>query len=224
MRVLIVEDEPEFRRVLEIALEADGIEFQSTASGEEGLAALRANPSGSFDIILLDVQMPGATGWDLLLQLREDGDEIPVIFITGLGAVEDRVKGLRMGADDYLQKPIEAAELLARIETVLRRRRALPTERFGELSIDLARRKVERAGEDIELSPREYDLLLALVEAKGQVVSRTQLLRDVWNLDFDPGTNVIDVHMGRLRRKVDRNARPLIETVRGQGYRLKELR
>ena len=171
------------------------------------------------DLILLDIEMPGATGWDLLTQLREAGEEIPVIFLSGLGDVEKRVRGLRMGADDYLVKPVDHAELVARIEAVLRRRSAMPQLTIADLRLDLALRRAYRADKPSYLSPKEFDLLLALARAKGGVVSRTELLKQVWDMNFDPGTNLLDVHIGRLRKKIDRTG-DLIETVRGQGYRL----
>jgi two-component system copper resistance phosphate regulon response regulator CusR len=216
---LLVDDDPEFTRFTTLALEEAGIQFAAASSVEAGLAALREAEAGSFDVILLDVTMPGATGWDFLLDIREQGNEIPVIFVTGNEDVQDRVKGLRMGADDYLIKPVEFEELIARLEAVLRRRQALVPIEFGDLKLDLARRKTERAGKPVNLSPREYDLLLSLVRADGRTLSRGQLLREVWNIDFDPDTNVVEVHIGRVRKKLDRHGRPLIETVRGQGYR-----
>ena len=145
--------------------------MESADNAASGLAILQSHPAGHFDAVLLDVQMPGASGWDLLFKIREAGNEVPVLFISGLGDVEDRVKGLRLGADDYLTKPVE------------------------------------------------YDLLLYLAQAGGEVVSRKALLEDVWNMPFDPGTNVVNVHINRLRRKLDRCGPPVIETVRGQGYR-----
>lgn len=220
MNVLLVDDDPEFREFASFALEEAGIAHESVAHAEAALDALRGAPEGRFDIVLLDVEMPGASGWELLADLREAGREIPVIFVTGRSSVEERVRGLRMGADDYLCKPVEFDELIARLEAVLRRRSALEPRVFGDLRVDPARRRVERAGKPVELSPKEYDLLLALVEAGGEPVSRESLLRDVWDIDFDPETNLVTVHVGRLRRKLDRLGRPCIETVRGTGYRL----
>ncbi|MCZ6598449.1 MAG: response regulator transcription factor [Planctomycetota bacterium] len=220
MRVLIVDDDPDFRIFTTHALEGAGIEYACAEDGLEGLRLLKESPRGSFDLILLDVVMPGASGWDLLLELREKGNEIPVIFVTGREKVEERVRGLRLGADDYLVKPVAFEELIARIEAVLRRRNELANIEFGDLTLDLARRKADRAGVPVDLSPREYDLLLALARGGGETVSRADLLREVWGLPFDPGTNVLDVHIGRVRRKTDRLGRPLIRTVRGEGYQL----
>ena len=202
-----------------MSLEEAGIEHEIAQSAEEALEKVGAASPG-FDLILLDIQLPGKLGWDLLYDLRERGDEIPIIFISALEQTSDRVKGLRMGADDYLVKPIEFEELLARIEAVLRRRSALEPVEVGDLKLDLVRRKAERAGEQTFLSPREFDLVLALASAKGAVVSRDKLLADVWDIHFDPGTNVLDVHIGRVRKKLHRLGRPMIKTVRGQGYKL----
>lgn len=219
-RVLVVDDDAEFRRFVTIALEEAGFAWEEASSGDEGLAMLRDAPGGHFDLVFLDVQMPGPSGWDLLLEMRESGDEIPVVFVTGLDSVQDRVRGLRMGADDYVVKPVEFEELIARLEAVLRRRRALTPIDYGDLRVDPAMRKVQRNGKPVHLSPREYDLLLVLLRARGEVKSRAELLTEVWDMGFDPGTNVLDVHIGRVRKKLDRFGRPAIETVRGEGYRL----
>ncbi|MCL4149160.1 UNVERIFIED_CONTAM: hypothetical protein GTU68_020984 [Idotea baltica] len=164
--------------------------------------------------------MPETTGLEFLFQLREAGDEIPIIVISGRTAVDSRVEGLRLGADDYICKPVNFDEVLARIEAVLRSRNILPTLTFGDLAVDCATRKVSRAGNNIDLSPREYDFLSALLQADGDSVSRETLLREVWGLSFDPETNVIDVHVGRVRKKLDVFGPSMIETVRGEGYRL----
>jgi two-component system copper resistance phosphate regulon response regulator CusR len=222
MHVLLVEDDPDFRLVAKHALSRVGIDVETADDAEEGLRFLREHPPGTVDCVLLDVVLPGASGWDLLLQIREEGEEIPVIFVTGQESVAERVRGLRMGADDYLVKPIEFEELAARIEAVLRRRRELADVHFGDLHVDLGRRRVHRSGTRVELSPREYDLLLVLARAGGEVVSRDKILGEVWDLEFDPGTNVLDVHIGRLRKKLDRAGPPLIRTVRGEGYQLVE--
>ncbi len=218
VRVLIVDDDPDFRQFLELALEGAGTESTAAPDGEQALQALRDAPGGHYDLILLDIEMPGQDGFELLYALRETGREIPVIFVTGREKVADRVRGLELGADDYLIKPVAAEELVARIETVVRRREQVAPLEYGELSLDLARHRVQRNGAPVELSPREFDLLLALVRAKGEIVSRDDLLRDIWNIDFDPSTNVLDVHIGRLRKKLDRHGRPLIKNERGQGF------
>lgn len=220
MKVLLVDDDPQFRRFTTIALQEAGIEYSAATDGEEGLRLLGEAPPGSFDLVLLDVQMPGASGWELLERIRANGDETPVVYVTSHDELQDRVRGLRLGADDYISKPVEYEELIARLEAVVRRRQSMPSITYGELHVDLARRRIERGGRAIDLSPREFDLLLALVRSRGEVVTRTTLLREVWDMDFDPETNVVDVHIGRLRKKVDARGTALIETVRGQGYRI----
>jgi len=219
MRILVVDDDPKFRKFTTLALETAGIDYAVAEDGVHGLLALEDSSTGHFDAVLLDIEMPVASGWDLLYAIREKGSEIPVMFVTGRADVADRVKGLRMGADDYITKPVEYEELVARIEAVLRARQSMPVLHFGNLSMDLGTRKVIRGGAPVELSPREYDLLLRIVQADGQPVSRKTLLRDVWNMDFDPETNVVDVHVGRVRRKLNRTGPSMIETVRGEGYR-----
>ncbi len=221
MRILVVDDDPQFRRFTTLALEAAGYAYDVAADGEEGLARLRASDRGAFDAVLLDVEMPVASGWDLLASIRDAGDETPVLFLTGRADVQDRVAGLRLGADDYVLKPVEYEELIARIEAVVRRRASLPTVSWEDLHIDLATRTVRRAGSVVEFSPREFDLVLSLVQARGDVVSRETLLSEVWAMDFDPGTNLIDVHIGRVRKKLQRHGASLIETVRGRGYRMR---
>ncbi len=218
MKVLVVDDDVRLLETLAKGLAASGIATR-TAEGVDAALELLEREDG-FDLILLDVMMPGRPGWELLESLRGAGDETPVLFVTARDAVEERVRGLELGADDYIIKPFALAELLARMNAVVRRRRALPTLRVGELSIDLAHHRVERAGELVELTPREFELLCALAEEPSRVHTREELLRKVWGMDFDPGSNVVDVHVGRLRRKVDRRGAPLIRTVIGEGYRL----
>lgn len=220
LRILLVDDDPDFLRMTAIALEVAGHSFVTAGDGSLALAALRDSASGDFDAILLDVEMPNTDGWELLMQLRESGDEIPILFITARDTTEERVRGLKLGADDYITKPVEFDEVLARLEAVVRRRVSLPTLEYGDLRMNLAKRRVERSGHVVELSPREYDFLHALFQAKGEPVSRQDLLRDVWDMAFDPETNVIDVHVGRVRKKLDRFGPSAIETVRGEGYRL----
>ena len=221
MKVLLVDDDLKFRKFTSIALEEAGYSYEVASNGEEGLEKLQAAAPGTYDLILLDIQMPGSDGWGLLEAIRTSGDETPVVYVTSRDELQDKVKGLRLGADDYVSKPVEYEELIARLEAVVRRRQSLPTVNDGEMCVDLARRKVETGGRPVDLSPREFDLLLALVRAKGEVVSRTTLLREVWDMDFDPETNVVDVHIGRLRKKLDGREGSWIETVRGQGYRMK---
>lgn len=220
MKILLVDDDPTYREITQLGLEAAGMEVTPAEDGPSALSALAAQPRGHFDVLVLDVQMPGPSGWELLDELREAGDETPVVYLTGLEATEDKLKGLGLGADDYVVKSTPVEELVARLQTVVRRRRDLAPMDWGELRLDLARRRVTRGDAAIELSPREFDLLYVLVKAKGGLVSRAELLQQVWEMDFDPGTNLLDVHIGRLRKKVDRHGRPLILNERGQGYRV----
>jgi two-component system OmpR family response regulator len=221
LKILIVDDDPKLRGFVAKGLEANGIASVSASDGNEAMAVLDAGERP--DVVLLDVMMPGKSGLEFLEELRKRGSDVPVIFVTARRGVEDRVKGLRTGADDYLLKPFEFDELLARIEAVARRRAAVPVLVFGDLRIDVARRIVERAGERIDLSPKEFDLLRMLAEAKGRTVSRTELLNVVWGIRFDPETNVVDALVARLRRRVDRRGTPMIETVIGEGYRLAQV-
>jgi len=219
MKVLIIDDDPGVRRYIQRTLENAGIESVAAAGTSEGREQL-SRGQGTIDVILLDISMPEQSGWEFLEELRAGGDEIPVIFLTAHHTVEERVRGLRMGADDYVLKPFEGPELIARLEAVVRRRESLPVFTLGDLRIDLARRLVERGGERIEVSPREFDVLGELVQARGQVLSKSELLRRVWGMDFDPGTKVVEVQVARLRRKLGRNEPALIETVVGKGYRV----
>lgn len=220
MHLLLVDDDADFLTTLATGLELAGCTTLTARSGEEAVEALAAQPRGTVDAVLLDLQMPGLSGFDVLSGLREAGDEVPVIVVSSLDATETKVKGLGMGADDYLTKPVDVDELHARIEAVVRRRQSLAPLVYGELEMDLARRRVDRAGTAVDLTPREFDLLYVLATAKGEVRSRDELLRDVWGIEFDPETNLLDVHLGRLRRKLDRTGRPIVKNVRGQGYRL----
>lgn len=219
-RVLIVDDDPKFRSYVAQGLETHGIEGLAAADAAGALALLEGRREQPPDLALLDVMMPGSSGWELLERLRAAGHELPVIFVTAKHAVDDRVRGLRLGADDYILKPFEFEELIARIEAVLRRRRTLPVLEVQDVRIDLAHRTVERAGRRVELSPKEFDLLLALVEAEGRVLTRSELLRRVWGIEFDPQTNVVDTAVARLRKRLDRGTQPLVLTVVGQGYRV----
>lgn len=222
MRALLVDDDADFRTFCRLALRGADIEAEECPDAITALDVLDARGDGAFDVILLDLEMPGASGYDLLYDIREKGDSLPVIILSGRGEVQERVKGLRGGADDFLVKPVDADELLARIDAVVRRRNSLAPLEYGELHFDLAQRRVKRDGEACHLSPREYDLLLRLAKGGGQTVKRDDLLADVWDLGFDPGTNVLDVHIGRLRKKLDRGGQePMIETIRGVGYRLR---
>ena len=219
MRILVVDDDPKLREYVAAGLVESGGECATASDGESALELL-ANDPKSFDLILLDVMLPAKSGWELLDDLRERGQETPVIFVTARDTVEERVKGLKLGADDYVIKPFAFSELLARIEVVIRRRRMLPPIEVRDLRLDLGKRAAYRSDHRIDLSPREFDLLLGLVRAEGRTLSRADLLRDVWGFEREPETNLVDVHIGRLRRKLDRYGTALIETVRGSGYRI----
>ena len=221
MKILIVDDDPKLRGFVAKGLAEHGIESLSAGDGGEAQRVLAAAGPVKPDLILLDVMMPGKSGLDFLEELRAGGSDIPVIFVTARRAVEGRVQGLRRGADDYILKPFEFDELIARIEAVVRRRQSIPVFEIGDLRIDVARRIVERGGERIDLSPKEFDLLRTLAEARGRVVTRTELLSVVWGINFDPETNVVDALVARLRRRLDRTGPQLIETAIGEGYRLR---
>jgi DNA-binding response OmpR family regulator len=220
MRCLVVDDDPKFRSYVSSGLEQSGIGCRSAADGPAALEVLAQSEPGTFDVILLDVMLPVQSGWELLHELRASGRETPVIFVTARDAVHERVKGLELGADDYIIKPFAFEELVARVSAVIRRRQALPPLMYADIVLDLGRRAVRRAGSVIDLSPREFDVLRTLVLKHDRVVTRAELLRDVWGIDFEPETNLVDVHVARLRKKLDRHGRPLIHTVRGEGYKV----
>ena len=219
MRVLIVDDDPAFCEVAQSTLESAGMEVECTQDAESTLRVLAARVPGHFDVILLDVLLPGTSGWDLFSELRNAGNDVPVLFVSSRTDVTDLVRGLRLGADDYITKPFRYEELIARIESAVRRHLKLPRIEYGLLSIDLATRRIQAGECSIDLSPREFDVLWVLVQAKGRIVTREELLGQVWNLNFEPGTNVVNVHIARLRRKLEGCNADMIETVRGQGYR-----
>lgn len=221
VKVLIVDDDPKLGAHLGEGLNAHGIDNEVVGSAEDALRALRGEGVDLPDLILLDVMLPERSGWDLLQDLRAAGEETPVIFVTARRGVQDRIRGLHAGADDYILKPFEFDELLARIHVVLRRRKGMPVMAVADVRIDVGRRVVERAGRRIELSPREFDVLRVLAENRGRVVSRAELLRSVWGIRFDPQTNVVDTVVARLRRRIERPREPLIETVVGSGYRIR---
>jgi heavy metal response regulator len=222
MRVLVVEDNPDMGAYLKQGLCEQG--FAVDLATEGGLGFDYAL-SGVYDLLILDRMLPGRDGLALLRELRAKGVTTPAIFLTAKTAVSDRVEGLDAGADDYLVKPFSFAELLARVRVVLRRGGDAPPTvlRVADLALDPAARTVERAGQRIDLSAKQFALLHYLMRHAGQVVSRTMIQEHVWNYDFDGLTNVVDVHINRLRNKVDRGFdRPLIHTLRGVGYVLRE--
>jgi two-component system, OmpR family, response regulator len=222
MRVLIVEDDADVVRYMVKGLREGGMVADCALDGEDGL---RMAATGSYDVLVVDRMLPALDGLDLVRRLRAGGVTTPVLFLSALGKVDDRVTGLRAGGDDYLVKPFAFSELLARIEALGRRRgpvEAQTTLRVGDLEMDLLAREVTRGGERIDLQPREFAMLEYLMRNAGQVVTRTMLLEQVWGYHFDPQTNVIDVHVSRLRGKIDRGfEKPLLHTVRGAGYCLR---
>jgi len=220
-RLLVVEDERKMLRSLERGLRAEGYDVTTAATGEDGY---RLATERCFDCVVLDRMLPGQDGLEGLADLRRAGNRTPVLVLTARDAVEDRVAGLDGGADDYLVKPFAFAELLARLRVLLRRERAAETVlRAGDLELDLVRRRVTRAGVEVSLTQREFELLEYLLRHKNATVTRDMLGRDVWREPGHALTNVIDVFVTLLRRKVERPGRPpLIHTVRGLGYSLRE--
>ena len=217
-KVMVLEDEASIRSFIVINLRRAGYEVVEAETGEEALDKLHANPDTL--VALLDVMLPGIDGWQLLQIIRRKS-QVPVLFLTARDAVEDRVKGLELGADDYLVKPFSYAELLARVRTLLRRGPPREVEIFqvGDLQLDVLRRRVLRGAERITLTNKEFALLQLLISRSGEVLSRAQIASQVWQMNFDSDTNVVDVAIRRLRAKVDDPFAPkLIQTVRGMGY------
>jgi len=225
LKILIVEDEPKTGDYLKQGLGEAGLIVDLARDGWEGLELAR---SGPYDLLILDVMLPGLDGWQVLAGLRRAGVETPVLFLTARDQVEDRVKGLELGADDYLVKPFAFAELLARVRTLLRRGRSglEPTVlKVADLELDLLRRRVSRGGDRIDLTAKEFALLELFMRRAGEVLPRSLIASQVWDMNFDSDTNVIDVAVRRLRGKVDEGHAPkLIHTVRGMGYVLEAAR
>ncbi len=224
MKLLLIEDDLEAAEYLNKGLKDAGYTVEHAADGREGL--FKASKKG-FDAIVADRGLPYLDGLSIIETLRQQGDRTPVLILSALGTVDDRVRGLRAGGDDYLTKPFAFSELLARIEALLRRGSFSSGEitrlKVGDLEMDLLSREVTRAGRPIDLTAKEFQLLEFLMRRPGQVQTRTMLLEGVWDLHFDPQTNIIDVHMSRLRNAIDKGAdKPLIHTVRGAGYVLRE--
>jgi two-component system, OmpR family, response regulator len=221
VHVLLIEDDIEAARFLIKGLRESGYTVELAADGREGL--FRAT-EGRFDLIVTDRMLPHLDGLAIIERLRASGIGTPVLVLSALGSVDDRIRGLKAGGDDYLTKPFAFAELLARIEALLRRPTAAHTTRLKveDLEFDLLARRVTRGGREVELTARELKLLEFLMRRAGQVVTRTMLLEGVWDLHFDPQSNLIDVHISRLRQAIDRGSdQPLIHTVRGSGYVLR---
>jgi two-component system, OmpR family, response regulator len=223
MRLLLIEDDLQAAEYLAKGLRENGYTVEHSPDGRDGMARALGGP---WDVIIADRQLPHVDGLAIVAALREKSDRTPVLILSALGTVDDRVHGLKAGGDDYLTKPFALAELLARIEALCRRSSAAAEAtrlKIADLEIDLLARRVTRAGRTIDLTTKEFQLLEYLMRRPGQVVTRTMLLEGVWNLHFDPQTNITDVHMSRLRNAIDRSfGKPLIHTVRGAGYVLKE--
>ena len=224
MQILLIEDDIEAASHVSHGLREAGYTVQHSADGEAGLAAARAT---RFDLLIVDRMLPRMDGLALVGTLRQEKMPAPVLVLSALGTIDDRVEGLRAGGDDYLVKPFAFAELLARVEALLRRAsgdsRHVGTLRVADLEMNILARRVTRAGRNIELTTKEFQLLEFLVRRAGQIITRTMLLESVWNLHFDPQTNLIDVHMSRLRQAIDRDfSTPLLHTIRGSGYCIKD--
>ena len=221
MRILTIEDDDQTRSYVAKGLREAGYAVEEATDGKDGLFfALESD----FDVAIVDRMLPSLDGLALIRSLRAAGNHTPVLILSALGEVDDRVEGLRAGGDDYLVKPFAFSELVARVEALLRRRDGdtkATSLSVGDLEMDLIARTVQRGGQSIRLQPREFRLLEFLMRRVDQVVTRTMLLEGVWDYHFDPQTNVIDVHISRLRAKIDRNFDPpLLHTVRGAGYKL----
>ena len=225
MRILIIEDEPEVLSYIAKGMKEAGHMADTAKNGKDGLFLATTE---KYDVLIVDRMLPELDGLTVIKTIRGAGNETPALILSALGEVDDRVKGLRSGGDDYLVKPFAFAELLARVEILARRGTSMAhpaetTMSAGDLTLNLLSRTVKRSGQDIELQSREFKLLEYLLRHKGQVVTRTMLLEHVWDYHFDPQTNVIDVHISRLRRKIDENApSQIIHTVRGAGYIIKD--
>jgi two-component system OmpR family response regulator len=221
VRILVVEDDPKTARFLKQGLEEEGHAVDVGADGDEGSFLGHLNP---YDLILLDIQLPKRNGLQLATELRREGVETPILVLTGRDSTPDVVRGLNAGADDYLTKPFDFDELLARVNA-LTRRRSGPVSgvlRFGDLEVDRLKRRVRRGTRLIDLSPREFRLLEFFLLHPEQVVTRVQLLEKVWDMSFDPETNVVDAHISNLRKKLEDQGEPrLIQTIRGAGYALR---
>ena len=218
MHILIVEDEKKIAAFIRRGLIENGFVVDIAEDGEQGLEIATAR---KMDLIILDVLLPKRDGWSLIEELRQNGIHTPVLFLTARDSVPDRVKGFDLGADDYLIKPFHFSELLARVRSLLRRapERRDETITVGDLEIDQRRHRVSRGGNAINLTPKEFSLLLYLASSPGDIVSRTSIVEQVWDINFDTGTNVVDVMMRRLRAKVDDPFdKKMIQTIRGVGY------
>jgi DNA-binding response OmpR family regulator len=219
MRVLIVEDDKAVRAILLHCLKDDGHEVVSFETGEEGILAARA---GAYDILVLDIGLPDMTGLEIAATLREDGDRTPILFLTARDSEEQIVEGLEIGADGYMTKPFSIPELRARVRAIGRRRSMdlEPRLVFEDLVLETTTREVTRGDKRLNLTEVEFKLLAAIMAGRGEIRTREQLLNEVWRITFDPETGILDVHMSNLRKKLNQAGPPLLETVRGKGYRL----
>jgi DNA-binding response OmpR family regulator len=219
MKILYVEDDPTARSYIQRGLAESGFEVDVADDGTRGYELAS---TGAYDLLLLDVMLPGRDGFEILRTLRDDGIDTPALFLSARSEVADRIHGLNLGADDYLPKPFAFAELIARIRAIGRRATAESDDgqlEIADVVVDVARHRVTRGGSEIELTPKEFQIFEFLVRHAGEVVSRTMILERVWGYGFDPYSNLIDVHMNRLRRKVDRDhGTRLIHTLKGVGY------
>ncbi len=219
MKILIVEDESKTGEYLRQGLSEAGFVVDLAKNGTDGLHLAE---QGDYDLAILDVMLPEMNGWEILRTVRQQGMQMPAIFLTARDQVEDRIKGLELGADDYIVKPFSFAEVLARVRTVLRRGRSgteVTSIRVADLELDLLRRRVSRAGKRIDLTAKEFGLLELLMRRQGEVLPRSLIASQVWDINFDSDTNVIEVAMRRLRVKIDEGQKvKLIQTVRGMGY------
>ena len=220
MRVLVVEDQERILSFVEKGLKAQGFVVDTTRDGDEGYGLATTEP---YDALVLDIMLPGRDGLSILKNLRKKGNSVPVLLLTARSELDERLEGLNLGADDYMTKPFYIEELVARLHTIVRRSSGEATHllRVEDLHMDLVNRVVKRGEEEIHLSMREFSLLEYLMKSPGRVLSRMQICEHVWNYSFDPDTNLVDVYIQRLRKKVDKEfPSKLIETVRGVGYRI----
>jgi len=220
MRILVIEDEQKVARFLKKGLEAEGYEVETAADGKSGEKLAR---SESFDLILLDVLLPKKDGFEILRDLRKDEIRTPILMLTARSGTEDIVNGLDQGADDYITKPFAFTELLARIRSLLRRGSVKTKVKYADLMLDTIAHKASRSGVAIELTSREYALIEYFIRNKGKLITRQELAKEIWGYDFDPGTNVVDVYVNHLRKKIDSPFTvKLIQTERGRGYYLSD--